>query len=141
MNKLPDAEDYALVKESVVLPLVMTVFDRDAKLIAEAVKTPAPYVDLLTRALDRITADTVKLRQECRRRGIKIYEEIRTAERLTARYMCRGHNDVFVLLTATLRVEVEQRMRLYLGEDMTKYKRDDLPHMGPEHIGIDGLVH
>lgn len=136
MKNAATSDEIHFIKESIILPLILTIFDRDMKLIGAAVKTPGPYIDAMQRAMDRVTADIAEIRREFRQRGIKVYSEALTADHLGAEYKCRGYHGTITLLMNTLKSEVELRMRLYLGEDVTKYERKDLPEHITSAIGL-----
>jgi hypothetical protein len=50
-------EDRALIKSHIILPRVLTAFERDIALINTTLKTPGPYVDMIAEAQRKITAD------------------------------------------------------------------------------------
>ncbi|TVY08506.1 hypothetical protein [Paenibacillus cremeus] len=124
---VPTNEEIRMLKEYVLLPYVLTAFDRDAKQITAAVKTPGPYADTIQRAMDAITSDIVQLRSYFRASGIRVLDMKRTADGIQAKYVYRSHHSEFMMLTNLIRVEAELLMRRYLGEDVTRYIRKDLP--------------
>ncbi len=129
-------DELGTIKEALILSLLMTVFDRDIKVIQESkLKTKGPYVDLLQRAMDDVTADLANLRRRLKEKGIKMTEERRDEGGVGCVYWCRGYKASFEMLWHFAKAETEIRMRKYLGEDIRKYVRDDLPeHLRPEHL-------
>jgi hypothetical protein len=127
MSKSITTEELRMVKQTLLLPLLLSVFDRDAKRIASVVKTPGPYVDALQRAMDRVAADLTEIRSSLRKNGVKVYEHERTAAGIRTEYQCRGYVGEYGILTDTLRAEAENLMRKYLTEDMAFYLHTDLP--------------
>lgn len=111
-------EDHALIKPYILLPIVLSAFERDLNVIKAAVKTPDPYVDLLAAAMDRATRELTELRKELRRRGIKVYETERTEIGYRAEYLCRGYQRTFSMLDDLVRAEGGILMRKFLGLDM-----------------------
>ena len=130
------ADEFGTIKEVLLLSLLLTVFDRDAKVIGESkLKTKQPYIDLLQRAMDAVTKDLAKLRNRLREKGIKITDERRDGEGVGCIYWCRGYKASFDMLWHLAKAETEVRMRKYLGEDIRKYVRQDLPeHLQPEWL-------
>lgn len=133
MKTMPNDSEILMIRESVILPLVLTAFDRDAKIIAATVKTPGPYVSAIERAMNRITADLASHRRYFRSNDIKLYDAERTPDGgITALYIYRKYQRNFTMIPETLRVEAELYMRRYLGEDISKFVRKDLP----EHLTV-----
>lgn len=129
-------DELSTIKEVLLLHLLLTVFDRDAKVIAESqLKTKQPYVDLIQRAMDGVTKDLAKLRNRLREHGIKITDERRDDQGVGCVYWCRGYKASFEMLWHFVKAETEVRMRKYLGEDIRKYVRNDLPpHLKPNWL-------
>jgi len=122
------ADEIGTIKEILLLTLLLTVFDRDSKILQESrLKTKQPYVDLLQRAMDDAAADLAYLRRRLREKGIKITAERRDKAGVGCEYWCRGYKASFEMLWPFAKAETEIRMRKYLGEDIRKYVRDDLP--------------
>lgn len=129
----PSPDELGAVKEAILIGLVMAVFERDAKVLEESrLKTKQPYLDLLQRAMDGASADLTKLRVRLRESGIRIAEEHRDDTGIGCEYWCRGYRSRIELLWNSARAETEIRMRQYLGEDVAKYARPDVPpHLQP----------
>lgn len=108
-------EDRALVKSHIILPRVLTAFERDAALINNTLKTPAPYTDLIAEAQHKLTADIYEIRKQFRTRGIKVYEELSDGDGVTARYKCRGYQSEMKLRWMILAPQATDVMRSYLG--------------------------
>ncbi|WMT42862.1 hypothetical protein RE628_11560 [Paenibacillus sp. D2_2] len=81
--------DMQYVKMYLLLPLVLSAFERDKKIIEQNLKTPGPYINFIDTAMDRVMVDLKEVRRKFRLLGIKVYEETRTQSGIDARYMCR----------------------------------------------------
>lgn len=129
-------DELGTIKEALILNLLMTVFDRDIKVIEESkLKTKQPYVDLLQQAMDDAAADLAALRGRLRKKGIKMTDERRDEQGVACVYWCRGYKASFEMLWHFAKAETEVRMRKYLGEDIRKYVRTDLPeHLQPRWL-------
>lgn len=125
--------EVSAIKEVLLLNLLASVFDRDAKVLSESrLKTKQPYIDLVQRAMDSVAKDLAELRSQLRKKGIKITDEQRDEDGIGCVYWCRGYKASFEMLWHFAKAETEIRMRKYLGEDIRKYVRDDLPsHLRP----------
>jgi hypothetical protein len=117
VNRAPveTEEDLRLVKEFVLLPVLLDVLERDIRTLESVkLKMDAIYVAALRRVQDQIAADTAQLRQKMRERGIKVYEQQRTASGIEARYACRGYHRSFSMFWDLVKVELQERLRTYL---------------------------
>ncbi|MFB5269332.1 hypothetical protein ACE41H_21460 [Paenibacillus enshidis] len=112
---LPTPEELQLIKEFLILPIILSVFVRDQKIISAAVKTPEPYNQNIQQAMDRIVKDLAGIKSEFRRRGIRVFDEKCDQNGARCKYLCRGYQSEFPLLHSFLRAEVAQRMSRYLG--------------------------
>ncbi|MBY9079986.1 hypothetical protein KIH86_20990 [Paenibacillus sp. HN-1] len=115
-------EDHMLVKSCVMLPLILSAFERDAKLISAHLRTPAPYLDVLQTAARFATCDLRDVRSEMRRRGVKIYEQQRRPDGIEAKYVCRGFHETMLLLNDMIAAQAAIHMRKYLGLDISSYQ-------------------
>ncbi|WP_379319290.1 hypothetical protein [Paenibacillus puldeungensis] len=123
-------EDYSYVKLYIILPLILTAFERDKKIIERELKTPRPYVTLLDNAIKRVEDDHREVRRKFRVLGLKVYEEKRTVDGIYARYLCRGYHYEFSMLWSLITAESSVLMEKYLGLDIFKYINPAIPDDG-----------
>lgn len=123
------AADTILVKRYLILPMVLTAFDRDKNHIEHSgfFKTPKLYTDLIDKAMDETTKELTSVRRAFRDRGIKVYDEIRTTTGVTAKYMCRGYHGEISLRWAFITAEATVLMRMFLGLDVSHYVNPSIP--------------
>lgn len=117
------SSDYALVKRYLILPLILSAFERDKGVIegSDAIKTPGPYIDMIEAAMQRVNADLREVRREFRERGIKVHTVGRKERATEAKFVCRGYTGKFSLLDAYMAAEGGELMRVYLrGEDVKR---------------------
>ncbi|WP_339260150.1 hypothetical protein MKZ12_09815 [Paenibacillus sp. FSL R5-0713] len=115
-------QDHTLIKSHIILPRVLSAFERDIALINATLKTPGPYVDVITEAQRKLTADLYEVRKQFRTRGIKVYEELTDNDGVTARYKCRGYQAEKRIRWAFMAAEAGVLMRKYLGVSTDKYE-------------------
>lgn len=117
MAQLPNEQEIQLIKNYIILPHVLNVFERDKNRIKDEqiFKTYKPYVALLEQVMDGITKDLSRVRQELRKRGIKVFDGERFDKELRYEYLCRGYMREFSILLITLKSDVEIVMNHYLG--------------------------
>ncbi|MNO28114.1 hypothetical protein D3C76_180000 [compost metagenome] len=124
-------EDQSYVKLYIILPMILSAFERDKKLAEQTFKTPGPYVTLISNAIKRVEDDCREVRRMFRLHGLKVYEETRTESGIHARYLCQGYHHEITLLWPLVKAESSVLMEKYLGLDIFKYINPAVP--GDEH--------
>ncbi|WP_416293096.1 hypothetical protein ACM7Q1_20480 [Paenibacillus illinoisensis] len=119
--------DQALIKSHIILPRVLSAFERDIALINATLKTPGPYVDAIAEAQRKLTADIYEVRKGFRTRGIKVYEEVTDGDGVTARYKCRGYQAEMRIRWSMMTAEAGVLMRKYLGLNTDQYVDPTVP--------------
>ncbi|MEC0092906.1 hypothetical protein [Paenibacillus macquariensis] len=116
--------DLELIKFYIILPLILTTFERDHKIIKDfdILKTPDPYLEVIERAMDSVTKDLAVIRKGFKDRGIKVYDEHQMSNGVHAEYLCRGYHGKMHLQWGLIKAEVFVLMRKHLGLDVSKYK-------------------
>jgi hypothetical protein len=120
-------EDKHNVKLYLLLPMVLSAFERDKKLTEKTFKTPDPYIKLIEQAMNKVHQDLKEVRQYMRQNGIKVYEELKTDKAIEAKYMCKGYHSEMHLLWSTATASCRILMEKYLGLDVSKYKNPAVP--------------
>lgn len=121
-------EDSAYVKMYILLPMILTAFERDKKVAESSFKTPRPYVSLIDSAIKKVETDLREVRRKFRILGIKVYEEKRTESGIEARYLCRGYHYDFNMLWSFIVAESSVLMEKYLGIDIFMYINPSIPN-------------
>lgn len=127
MSKLQTSEDMSYVKLYLLLPLILSAFERDKDLASYTFRTPEPYMRMIDTAARKVEADLKEVRKKFRELGIKVYEENLTFTGLDAKYLCRGYHYNFNMLSSLIAAESQVLMEKYLGMDIVQYVRNDLP--------------
>lgn len=129
-------EELELIKSYVLLPMILSAYERDKQIIEESVRNPEIYTDMISAAMDRVTKMLTEIRREFRTRGIKVYEITRDMEGIRADFVCRGYTSNMRMLWSLVRAQASERMRVYmrLNVDMTT-SAGDLP----EHLRTESL--
>ncbi|WP_420540403.1 hypothetical protein ACN92M_26505 (plasmid) [Paenibacillus polymyxa] len=114
------AEDLRLVIEYVELPFLLTILELNIKKIKESNFKLGPLFELHLRTIqDRVSKEQYRVRQEMRRRGIKVLEQHQLEDRITAKYLCRGYTHELRLLWSKVKADTEMRLAEYLGVDIS----------------------
>lgn len=128
MTHRAESNDNTLVKTYIMLPLVISAFERDAAIMSAQLRTPAPYVEVLRKAGNAAAADLRDVRAEMRSRGLKVYEQNRLDSGVEAKFLCRGYHERMLLLYDVITVQAAIHMRSYLGLDISEYKSHEEQH-------------
>ncbi|MFB6475796.1 hypothetical protein ACFCW7_23330 [Paenibacillus glucanolyticus] len=122
------AEDRQYVKRYILLQLVIAAYERDCRQIEENLKTPAPYVDTIKLAINRVWDDQKDIKNHFRSKGLKVYEQTNTQNGIHAKFMCRGYRSEMELRWEFITAEASVLMRKYLGLDVSKYENNAGPY-------------
>jgi hypothetical protein len=113
--QFPTEEEQQRIKNYILLPLLLTVFERDKKVIESAeLKTPGPYIDMMDAVIRKVEQDIVQGKKQLRAKGIKIFDENRTDQGLEWKYVYKGWQHKGQFVWDVVRVEVVERMRIFL---------------------------
>lgn len=123
-------EDRHYVKRYIILPMIITAFERDSLYIEEQLKTPGPYVDVIKGAIDRAHKDLLEVKKHFWLKGIKVYDEQSTRIGRKAKFMCRGYTSFIELRWEYISAEASVMMRKYLGLDVSGFVSKTIP----EHL-------
>lgn len=121
--------DIILVKRYILLPLILSAYERDQRIIKESglFKTPDIYTELLEIGLNAVIEELRDVRRAFTKRGIKVYEETRSKEGVRAEYLCRGYHQDMFLSWSLITAECVVMMRKYLGLDISRFKDMSVP--------------
>lgn len=111
----PSETEEALVRNYVLFPLLLTVLERDKKVIGESpLKTKEPYLILLQEAIKKVEMDIALNKKSLRSYGIRVYEQKKTHLGMAIRFLYKGYHHVFNPSWDVLRSEVKKNMLIYL---------------------------
>jgi len=121
MSALVTEEEIQLVKSYIMLPMILSAFERDIKKIEETMKTPDPYTEAIKLAMDKATKVLTEVRRSMFKTGLKVFETVKNDNGVKAKYMFRGYTGEMVLLNDFLKAECMMRMKTYMGVDTSRY--------------------
>ncbi|GIO30673.1 MULTISPECIES: hypothetical protein [Paenibacillus] len=112
----PDEEDSQLVKSYMLHVVLLDVLERDIRTLGTlALKLPDVYIRGLSGVQQKAMRRLTEIRQEMRSRGIRVYEENRSAKGMEALYLCRGYQRRFFMLWSYVKAETACELCAYLG--------------------------
>ncbi|WP_411552177.1 hypothetical protein [Paenibacillus lautus] len=123
-------DDRLYVKRYILLPLVITAFERDCRYMEQNLKTPEPYVDTIKIAINKAQTELKDIKKHFWLKGLKVYEQYNTKNGIRARFKCRGYESDMELHWEFITAEASIYMRKYLGLNITQYEDQS----GPEEL-------
>lgn len=121
------SEESSYVKLYIILPLILSAFERDKRIVEKVFKTPKPYVTLLNNAIKQVEGEHKEVRRKFRLHGLKVYEERHTEMGIEAKYLCRGYHYNMTLSWGLIKAESTVLMEKFLGLDIFKYINPAIP--------------
>lgn len=90
--KYPNPEDSVFIRNYIMLPLIVTMLERDKKLLEQTLKTPGPYVRFMNDVIRLVDKELANTRKQLQNRGIRFYEENRDILGVWYRYTYCGYH-------------------------------------------------
>jgi hypothetical protein len=118
MKKPPllQKEELEMVKEAVLFPIMLDEIQNDIEKVKKInLKLDVLLVITLQHIQDQIFKDNRALKNELRKRGIRIYDERRTSFGIEADYKCRGYQHSLSLLWSVARAEILCKASHYMN--------------------------
>lgn len=130
-SKIPEYHELFTLKMVLLLPVVLSIFQKDQKIIGElSIKTKEPYVELLQLAMDNAHKELMRQQAHLRRLRIEIIEQDLSKEGLSCLFSCNGYSHQFHMRTDLFRAEIMMWMKHFLGLDVLQYIKTTVP----EHL-------
>jgi hypothetical protein len=109
-------EELESVRHYVLLGIVVRILDHDIRVVGSSkMKLPRFHESMLRGVQDRVLLELAAVRKSFRISGIKVYEELREADGLTASYVCRGYHHKFTMQWSFVRAEAERLLKSHIG--------------------------
>ena len=129
--KIPEYHELFTLKMVLMLPIVLSIFSKDQKMIDELkIKTKEPYVELLQTAMDNAHRELSRQETRLRQLKLEIIESDLSREGLSCLFSCHGYSHQFHMKADFLKAEIMLWMKHFLGLDVLKYDKST----APEHL-------
>lgn len=100
-------EETELVTEATLLPVLLTMIRRDLdKVKTSGNKLSLPNVVVMQRVLEMVHIDLLRVKQELRKSGIRIYSEVKDSEGIRCKYLCREHRGTLTMSRQIVKAEI-----------------------------------
>ncbi|WNQ09343.1 hypothetical protein MJA45_17095 [Paenibacillus aurantius] len=112
-------QDQALIKEFILLPILLTVLERNRiKIESSTMKLKAAYLEMLDKVMKTVHTDLTAVRRQLRRRGVQVYLETKDEEGIRHLYVYQGYSDRVFLRWVFVEAELRIRFAAYFGYEI-----------------------
>ena len=114
MTRIPE-DDRNMIEKAIYLPMVITVLNRDLKVIESSpFKLKRPYIELIEHALQSVQEDLVEVRRYLRKGNIKV-SKLNSDESFTMYcFLYKGYEEHHNYFNPRLRNKTEEILCYYL---------------------------
>ncbi|MDO7905218.1 hypothetical protein Q5741_02165 [Paenibacillus sp. JX-17] len=129
---LPEIRDLSLIQQCNIYELLLEALNRDLQsLHGLELKMGALYLRGLESVKERVQNLEQQIRQDMKRRGIRITEQQRSNQGVHVSYLCRGYHDRFTLSWTEARSEACQELARQIGVDLSLADVETAPPLRP----------
>jgi hypothetical protein len=108
-------EERSLIEKFVMYPIMLTLFDRDLKVVNRSpFKLKQPYIALLEQIMSQVSKDLHDVRIELRKRKIKVMDGRRDSDITEYEIFIRGYREIMRFPNVHLKNKAETLMLSYL---------------------------
>ncbi|WP_088832760.1 hypothetical protein [Paenibacillus tyrfis] len=109
--QVPTREELEMIRDSVLLPIMLTMIEKNGKEITLSVNPLRKLYAAATLALmNRVHSELAAVNRELRDRKIKIFKDDREDTDLHFRYICRGYEDRFSIMRDVARASISMKI-------------------------------
>jgi len=115
--ELPNREEIELIRDFILLPMILTIIDKNSREIALSSYSLKPlYIKASQALMTKIHTDLYEVRKQLKIKNIKVFqEEDRMDNALYYRYVCRGYEDTFAMVRDVAKAEISVRISRYIS--------------------------
>ncbi|MGG1571827.1 hypothetical protein [Fictibacillus sp. NRS-1165] len=118
-----DETDRILVDKYIMYPMLLTIFNRDLKVIAVApFKLKQPYVTLIENVMNAISYELRDVKKEMMKRKIKVTDGKPVDDITEYQIFIRGYQEVMRFPNVHLRNKAELLMKHFLFDTLIEHK-------------------
>jgi hypothetical protein len=122
--QIPSEEEHELIKIHLIMPFMLDVLQDNIKTTNNSqLRFGELFVLHMESLMDKVSQEHSVIRQELRKRGIKIIDQEHDREELRADFICRGYKGRKVIFMNRIKAEIEMKVAELLNIDILKLKR------------------
>ncbi|NRR01250.1 hypothetical protein HP570_03250 [Brevibacillus sp. RS1.1] len=115
--ELPSKEELELIRDSVLLPMILTIVDKNSTEIGlSSFSLKNLYLKASQVLMAQIHLDLSEVRKKLKAKNIKVFQEERIDSALYYRFVCRGYEDTFAIVRDVARAEISMRISKYVSD-------------------------
>lgn len=113
--QFPNQEQTQLIKDFMILPFVLQLFERDLHVIRQSpLKMKEPYMQAVAQIMDKVMRDIARTKRELRLEGVYVYSQNRNEITLDYQFKFKGYCHRCSFSWNVVRTEVQKHMEKYL---------------------------
>jgi hypothetical protein len=113
-------EERLLVKDAMIIPAMLEFLQNDINTVHKmGLKLDLVIIKSLQSVEQQIITEHLNVRNELRKRGIKIFSVEQSDAGLEGHYVCRGYRHRTELLWSTIRADILQKASYHAGVKLT----------------------
>lgn len=122
--QIPTEEEHELITKHLIMPFILDVLQENIKKTSDSqLRLGELFILHMETLMDKVSQEHAVIRQELRKRGIKIIDQEHNREELRVDYMCRGYKGRKVIFMNRIKAEIEMEIAQLLNIDILKIKR------------------
>jgi hypothetical protein len=115
--RVPTKDELELIRDSVLLPMILTIAEKNRQEVERASYTFKPvFLKAMLLVMDVVTKDLARVRRELKQRNIKVIEDEQVDLVMYYRFICRGYEERFGMVREVVRAEIAVRITQYIRE-------------------------
>lgn len=115
MTRIPE-EDRDILEKAIYLPMVLTVLNKDLKVINHSpFKLKQPYLNLIEQTMKTIQLELAQVKQYMKKNNLKVYESNRDDAFTMYTFLYKGYEEQHNYFNPRIRNKVQELMDHYLS--------------------------
>ncbi|MEK4006467.1 hypothetical protein [Paenibacillus sp. FSL H3-0333] len=120
----PTQEEHELLTEHLIMPFLLNVLqDNIEKTKDSQLRFGELFVLHMETLMDKVSQKHAVIRQELRKREIKVVDQEHNREELRANFVCRGYKGRKVIFMTRVKTEIEIKLAELLKIDILKIRK------------------
>ncbi len=114
---VPTKEELELIRSSVILPMILSIAEKNRQEIERSTYTFKPlYLKATLILMDAVSRELGSVKRQLKQRNIKVFEDEQVDLVMYFRFVCRGYEERFGMVREVVRAEMSVRITRFMRE-------------------------
>jgi len=114
---VPTKEELELIRSSVILPMILSIAEKNRQQIEHSSYTFKPlYLKATLILMDAVSHELSSVKRQLKQRNIKVIEDEQVDLVMYFRFICRGYEERFGMVREVVRAEISVRITRFMRE-------------------------